>query len=154
MIMHTILRKYAVRSISLGHTDSVFAQNSMQHHLDVCATKVQHSPSATISVKPCTYSLTPTFDKSNVCSTQNAHQLHLQSKHGKRSIPLEINVLLVYQNAMTLIEALSVVYWSWYTGRIAHHLGQYCFIILVSATYVFNNLTNFLSNMPTQMLGQ
>ena len=35
------------------------------------------------------------FDKSNVCTTQNALQ-------GKRSVPLEINVLLVYQNAMTL----------------------------------------------------
>jgi hypothetical protein len=39
------------------HTDSAMAQNSMQHHLDMCATEVQHSPSATISVKSSTHTV-------------------------------------------------------------------------------------------------
>ena len=34
--------------LHLDHTDSVIVRNSKQHHLDMCATNVQHSPSATI----------------------------------------------------------------------------------------------------------
>ena len=39
---------------AFDHTDSVITQNSTQHDLDVCATKVQH---ATIYVKPSTHTV-------------------------------------------------------------------------------------------------
>ena len=67
----------------------------MQHHLDMYATKVQHSPSATISVKPSTrtvwrvqfdaYSLTHTFDKSTLCTTLNALRLPLQRNAARQT---------------------------------------------------------------------
>ena len=44
-------------SLRLDHTYSVIAQNETQQHLDMCATKVQHSPSASISVTPSTHTV-------------------------------------------------------------------------------------------------
>jgi hypothetical protein len=55
-----------------------------------------------------------TFDKSNMCATQNALELPLQLNAamlpGQHSVPFEINVLLVYQNAITVgvIEVLAL----------------------------------------------
>lgn len=39
-------------NLHLDHTDSVIAQHGKKQHLDKCATKVQHFPSTTVSVKP------------------------------------------------------------------------------------------------------
>jgi hypothetical protein len=66
-------------SLHLEHTNRVIMQNDTQHHLDKCATKVQHLPSATISVKPSTHTLQ--FDAFNrSCVVQRSKALHLSAR--------------------------------------------------------------------------
>ena len=62
----------------LDHICSAVAQNGTQDHLDVCATKVRHSPFATISVRP-VYA----YSKSNICTTQVALQTASATKRCK-----------------------------------------------------------------------
>ena len=66
----------------------------------MCATTVQHSPSATTSVKPSTHTVLHQHTTQNALQRTATHCNALQQ--GKRSIPLEMNVLRVYQNAKTL----------------------------------------------------
>jgi hypothetical protein len=58
----------------LDHTYRVWAQNSMQHHLDMPATEVQHSRSATISM----HSLMQKIYINPTYASQNILQLPLQ----------------------------------------------------------------------------
>jgi hypothetical protein len=57
MMLHTILRKNTIGVAKANASNSVFAQNGMHNNFDMCATKVQHSHSATISVKPSTHTV-------------------------------------------------------------------------------------------------
>ena len=89
----------------LDHTYSVFLLNGTQQNVDICATKVQRSPSATISVKPSMYTIfMHTFDKSNEFATQIALQLPLPCNAvGQMQCSIEhFKVLLVCQNAMSV----------------------------------------------------
>ena len=56
MLATVRLAMYIVNEMNaILHIYSVIVQNGTQHHLEMCVTKVKHSPSATISVKPSTH---------------------------------------------------------------------------------------------------
>jgi hypothetical protein len=83
-----------------SNTDSVVAQNSMQHNLDVYATQVQHSPSATISVRPSTHTV---WRIRSINPIHAPHQTHYNAMlQGKHFVSSETPVILVYQNTITL----------------------------------------------------
>ena len=75
-------------------------QNSRQH-LDMYATKVQHSPSATISIKPSTHTvwLICSINPRYAPHRNNCNCLCNTMLQGTFNFSLEINVILLDQNA-------------------------------------------------------
>ena len=65
------------KNVKKFSSQTVFIMLSHIFLLDMCATKDQHSHFATFG-EVYAYNLMHTFDKSNVCTTQNALQLPLQ----------------------------------------------------------------------------
>ena len=98
--------------LRLEHAYSGIAQNGQQQHLDKCATKVQRSPSATISVKPSTHTIRciRLINPTSASYRTHCNCLCNTMLQGKRSVPLEMNVGYFWctkvQDPVGVIEAL------------------------------------------------